>query len=35
MMSSLVNSALDTIRPLGDRAEPLVSIGKYIVERTS
>jgi geranylgeranyl diphosphate synthase type II len=35
MMTSLVNSALDTIRPFGHRAEPLASIGKYIVERTS
>jgi geranylgeranyl diphosphate synthase type II len=35
MMSGLVNSALEIIRPLGERAEPLTSIGKYIVERTS
>jgi geranylgeranyl diphosphate synthase type II len=35
MMSGLVTSALETIRPLGERAEPLASIGNYIAQRTS
>ncbi|MEJ2715552.1 MAG: polyprenyl synthetase family protein [Deltaproteobacteria bacterium] len=35
MMIGLVSSAIETIGPLGERAEPLASIGKFIVERTS
>ncbi len=35
MMDRLLDSALGGIEPLGDRAEPLALIGKYIGERTS
>jgi len=33
MMEGLIASALETIGPLGDRAEPLSLIGKYLGER--
>lgn len=35
MMRSLVDSALDTLRPLGDRAHVLTQMGKFMGERIS
>jgi hypothetical protein len=35
MMIGLVNSAVDTIEHLGDAAEPLILIARYVGERTS
>jgi geranylgeranyl diphosphate synthase type II len=35
MMERLVASALEEIKPLGERAEPLAAIGKYLCERRS
>jgi geranylgeranyl diphosphate synthase, type II len=35
IMQSLLTSALEAIRPLGERANPLVLIGRYVGERMS
>lgn len=35
MMRCLVDSAIETIHPLRDKVEPLLALGRYVVERTN
>ncbi len=35
IMQSVTTTALETIKPLGDKAEPLITVGNYIGKRTS
>lgn len=35
MMRSLIDTAIEIVRPLGVKAEPLVALGRYVIERTN
>jgi geranylgeranyl diphosphate synthase, type II len=35
MMQELVDTAIERVRPLGAKAEPLVALARYVVERTN
>ncbi len=35
MMQDLVDSAIEKVHPLGSKAEPLVALARYVVERTN
>jgi len=35
MMQSMTTAALETIEPLGEKAEALIAVGNYIGKRTS